>query len=130
MTTDPSALTCALMQAGLPYRWGFALAAALRLAPLFRLEAHQVYQAQLARGVRYDAGGLRRAWLLARMLLLPLLVSALGKAQAMAISMESRSFGRFRRRTWLRPVRISQADVAAAFALAATALLTLSAAFV
>lgn len=50
LTTDPSGLAYALMRAGLPYRYGFALVTAIRLAPLFELEANTIYQAQLARG--------------------------------------------------------------------------------
>ena len=53
MTTEPVSLACALMRIGLPYRWGFALVTALRLAPIFRLDAHHIYRAQLMRGVAY-----------------------------------------------------------------------------
>jgi energy-coupling factor transport system permease protein len=54
LTTEPSALAYALMQIGLPYRYGFVLITALRLAPIFEIESNVVYQAQLTRGVRYD----------------------------------------------------------------------------
>jgi energy-coupling factor transport system permease protein len=57
--------------------------------------------------VRYDAGGRfspRRYLRLARQFFLPLLVSALGKADALAVSMEGRCFGRYPTRTFLRQV--------------------------
>jgi len=41
-TTDPNRLAYALMQAGLPYRYGFMLITALRFIPLFQLELAQV----------------------------------------------------------------------------------------
>ena len=113
-TTEPVMLACALMRAGLPCRWGFALVTALRLAPLFQVEAHHVYRAQLVRGVAYDARGPRRWWLLLRNLSLPLLISALRTAHSLALSMEGRAFGLHARRTFLREVRYGPGDVVAA----------------
>lgn len=113
LTTEPNELAYALMQAGLPYRFGFALITALRMVPIFQREAQIVYEAQLARGVRYDArGGLRprKLLLLARQLFFPLLVSALGKADTLAVSMEGRCFGRYPTRTYLRQTHFARRD--------------------
>jgi energy-coupling factor transport system permease protein len=107
LTTEPNELAFALMRAGLPYRYGFTLITALRMVPMFEREGQIVYQAQLARGVRYDASrrfSPRRYLALARQFFLPLLVSALGKADALAVSMEGRCFGRYPTRTFLRQV--------------------------
>ena len=119
-TTEPVTLACALMRAGLPCRWGFALVTALRLAPVFRVEAHHIYRAQLARGVAYDSRGPRRWWLLLRNLSLPLLVSALRTAHSLALSMEGRAFGLHPQRTFLREVRYRPADAVAAVLLLAS----------
>ncbi|MBN1967365.1 MAG: energy-coupling factor transporter transmembrane protein EcfT [Anaerolineae bacterium] len=108
-TTAPNDLAYALMQAGLPYRYGFALVTALRLVPVFEREALLVYRAQLARGVAYDRRSLRRVLTLARQFLLPMLVSALGKVETLAVSMEGRCFGKYPTRTYLhvrRPARL------------------------
>ena len=113
LTTDPNDLAYALMQAGLPYRYGFALITALRLAPVFEQEGQIVYQAQLARGVRYDTRSPRRFLTLGRQFFLPLLVSALGKVDALAVSMEGRCFGKHRTRTFLREVHPGRLDVIA-----------------
>lgn len=110
LTTEPSALVYALMRIGLPYRYGFALITALRMAPIFEVEGNVVYQAQLARGVRYDVRSPRRFLTLARQLFLPLLVSALSKVDALAVSMEGRCFGKYHTRTFLRQARVTQAD--------------------
>jgi energy-coupling factor transport system permease protein len=110
LTTDPNDLAYALIRAGLPYRYGFTLITALRLAPVFENEAAIVYRAQLARGVRYDRANWRRLMNLARQFTLPLLVSALSKVDALAISMEGRCFGKYRRRTFLRQVRFTWRD--------------------
>jgi energy-coupling factor transport system permease protein len=69
-----------------------------------------VYNAQLARGVRYDVRSPSRFLVLARQFVLPLLVSALGKVDALAVSMEGRCFGKYPTRTFLREVRATWLD--------------------
>ena len=113
LTTEPNDLAYALMRAGLPYRYGFALITALRLVPTFEQEGQVVYNAQIARGVRYDVRSPRRFMTLARQFVLPLLVSALGKVDALAVSMEGRCFGKYPTRTFLREVRATWRDGAA-----------------
>jgi len=114
LTTDPNDLAYGLMRAGLPYRYGFALITALRLVPVFEQEGQIVYRAQLARGVRYDTRSPHRFLTLGRQFFLPLLVSALGKVDSLAVSMEGRCFGKYPTRTFLREVHCTNRDVAAA----------------
>jgi energy-coupling factor transport system permease protein len=106
------------MNIGLPYRWGFALITALRLAPLFRLEAHHVYRAQLIRGVALDGAGPARWLSLLRHLCFPLLVSALRTAHHLALSMEGRAFGLCPRRTSARELPFGRRDWVALILLA------------
>jgi energy-coupling factor transport system permease protein len=113
LTTDPNDLAYALMRAGLPYRYGFALVTALRLVPVFEQEGQIVYSAQLARGVQYDVRSPRRFLTLARQFFMPLLVSALGKVDALAVSMEGRCFGKYPTRTFLREIHPTRLDVIA-----------------
>ena len=100
LTTNPSPLAYALMRLGIPYRFGFMLVTALRLAPLLEEEGQTIYQAQLVRGIRYDRAGPRKIMLLARQFLTPLLVSSLRRADRLFFSMEGRGFGRFAQRTF------------------------------
>jgi len=113
LTTEPSALAYSLMQVGLPYRYGFVFITALRLAPIFEVEANTVYQAQLTRGVQYDVRSPRRFVTLARQLILPLLVSALSKVDDLAVSMEGRCFGKYATRTYRRVPSYTRRDVLA-----------------
>ena len=113
LTTEPNDLAYALMRAGLPYRYGFALITALRLVPTFEQEGQTVYNAQLARGVQYDVRSPRRFLALARQFILPLLVSTLGRVDALAVSMEGRCFGKYPSRTFLREVRATWRDAVA-----------------
>jgi energy-coupling factor transport system permease protein len=110
LTTEPNDLAFALMRTGLSYRYGFALITALRLVPTFEQEGQIVYNAQLARGVQYDVRSPRRFLTLARQFFLPLLISALGKADTLAVSMEGRCFGKYPTRTFLREVRATWLD--------------------
>ena len=110
LTTEPNGLAYALMRAGLPYRYGFALITALRLVPTFEQEGQIVYNAQLARGMAYDVRSPRRFVTLARQFFLPLLVSALGKVDSLSVSMEGRCFGKYPQRTFLRQVQMRAAD--------------------
>jgi energy-coupling factor transport system permease protein len=125
LTTEPNDLAYALMRAGLPYRYGFALITALRLVPVFEQEGQTVYNAQLARGVRYDVRSPRRFLTLARQFFLPLLVSALGKVDSLAVSMEGRCFGKYPTRTYLREVHTSRLDILSGVLLAAAVVATL-----
>jgi energy-coupling factor transport system permease protein len=118
LTTDPSSLAYALMRIGLPYRYGFVLITALRLAPIFEVESNTVYQAQLTRGVRYDVRSPRKFITLARQLILPLLVSALSKVDELAVSMEGRCFGKYPTRTYRRTPGYSGRDIVALVVLA------------
>lgn len=112
-STDPTELGQSLIAAGLPYRWAFALIAAIRMVPLFKNEANIVYWAQLTRGVRYDAGPIKRRWLMLQKLLLPLIVSSLRSAHALAATMENRGFGMYKHRTSLKQVRFGIIDAIA-----------------
>ena len=95
LTTNPSELAYTLMRVGLPYRYGFMLITALRLAPILEDEGQTITQAQLARGVRYDQGTLKRIPLLVQQFMTPLLISALRRADKLVFSMEGRGFGQY-----------------------------------
>jgi energy-coupling factor transport system permease protein len=57
---------------------------------------------------------------LARQFVLPLLVSALGKVDALAVSLEGRCFGKYPTRTFLREVRATRLDALAVALLVAS----------
>jgi energy-coupling factor transport system permease protein len=127
LSTDPNDLAYALMRVGLPYRYGFTLVTALRLVPIFEQEAEIIYYAQLARGIGHDAPKRRRLALLlthAQNLLFPVLSSALGKVDTLAVSMEGRGFGRYPERTFLRTVPFTRRDQVALILLSLIIILT------
>ncbi|MGC9346809.1 MAG: energy-coupling factor transporter transmembrane component T family protein [Anaerolineae bacterium] len=120
LTTDPNDLAYGLMQIGLPYRYGFALVTAIRLVPIFEREAQTVYNAQRARGIGHDVNSPVRFVTWMRQLLMPILSSALGKVDRLAVSMEGRSFGRYPQRTFLKQRPFARRDSLALGALIVT----------
>lgn len=111
LTTEPSDLAYALMKMGLPYRFGFMLVTALRLAPLLEQEGKTIYQAQLVRGVRYDRDQIKKVFLLVQQFMAPLLISALRRADKLVFSMEGRGFGRYPVRTFRTRTSASYLDI-------------------
>lgn len=111
LTTDPNQLAYSLMKIGLPYRYGFMLVTALRLAPILEKEAQTIYRAQLIRGVQYDRGNLKKLFLLMQQFLTPLLISALRRADKLVFSMEGRGFGRYTTRSFRNQTSPSALDI-------------------
>lgn len=111
LTTDPNHLAYALMKVGLPYRYGFMLVTALRMAPVLENEAQTIYRAQLVRGVRYDQQNLKKVFLLMQQFLVPLIISALRRADKLVFSMEGRGFGRYTSRTFRNQTRLTPLDM-------------------
>jgi energy-coupling factor transport system permease protein len=111
LTTEPSDLAYALMKIGLPYRYGFMLVTALRLAPILEDEGQTIYKAQLTRGVRYDQGGPKKLVLLTTQFLTPLLIGALQRADSLVFSMEGRGFDQYPQRTFRNRTKPSRLDL-------------------
>jgi len=109
-TTDPNRLTYSLMQAGLPYRFGFMLITSLRFIPVFHYELEQVKNAHLAKGIDIEGLSPRKLIRAFRYLLVPLVISALSKVDDLAISMESRGFGLYPERSYLDSWALSSRD--------------------
>ncbi len=101
--TGAEDLAYALMQAGLPYRYGFALLTTMRFVPYFRMEANTVLKAQMAREWEWIAQ-LEGIWLMARHTIIPVTVTALSKVDSLAVSMEGRCFGLYPDRTYRRRI--------------------------
>ena len=118
LTTSPGHLAYALMQAGLPYRFGFTFVTALRMIPLFEEEAMIVYRAQRVRGVSYRKKSPAEFWRNIQAFLLPLLISAMSKVDSLSISMEGRCYGRYKTRTYYKVRKKTQSDWLAGVGLA------------
>ena len=119
VTTTASSLSSALTSAGVPYRYAFLPALAMRFVPTFQFELTSVRDAQVTRGLKLGKGlaGLLRS---VKYTLTPMLVLAISKVNALASSMTGRGFGAFPKRTMLAPNVMGARD--AAFVLGALVL--------
>jgi len=109
--TDPTLLAHSLSSLGIPYRYNFALVIALRFIPLFDIENQFVRMAQKSRGISIEVGGLRKLKRSLRYTFFPLIVSALQRAETLALSMEGRGFGYDQKRSYLRKTQWHFSDI-------------------
>lgn len=108
--TDPNRLAYALMQAGVPYRFGFMLITAMRFIPVFHLELLQIKNAQMAKGIELEGLSPRKLLKAVKYLLVPLVISALSKVDSLTISMENRAFGLYDTRSYVHSQALSSND--------------------
>lgn len=91
--------TYALSKLGLPFVTSFALTLAFRLTPLFVETGQTIVIAQKARGLELDSGGLLRRIRNYVPVIIPVLVSGIRRADQLAIALESKGFGKTKKRS-------------------------------
>ncbi|MEO8606123.1 MAG: energy-coupling factor transporter transmembrane component T [bacterium] len=107
----------ALLRLGVPYKLGFTMTMAFRLVPVFVDSAAAVVQAQRCRGLDFERGNL---WQRVRRyvpVMVPVFMSALRRADQMAMALEARGFQSNRPRTQLERHTMHATDLAAALVL-------------
>ena len=102
-TTDIRDLMVSLTQAGIPYRYAFAVFLALRFLPLVQREVDAVKAAHAIRG-RASRSGLVHRFKLWQRYMFTVLVNGLRKAEATATAIECRGFGAYPDRTYVKGV--------------------------
>jgi energy-coupling factor transport system permease protein len=111
-TTDVMDLVRALVQQWhVSYRFGYGLLAAYRFVPMLETELWTVQAAHRVRGVTHGWGPLGRLRALRRYAI-PLLASAIRRAERVALAMDARAFGAFSTRTYRRRLRLALGDYA------------------
>ena len=106
-TTNPSEFASSLSQLGVPYR----VSLALRYIPDIQQDYHEIAQSQEARGVALgkDVKFFDRLKNSAK-ILLPLVLTSLNRIDDISNSMQLRSFGKHRKRTWYMKKKMTAAD--------------------
>jgi energy-coupling factor transport system permease protein len=122
-TTKVEEFTIGLQKLGVPYRVGFAISLAFRLAPLFIDSAATIADAQRLRGYDFRKGGVFERMRRYVTVAIPVFMGALRKANNMAMALEARGFGRLSRPTTFIDYPFLPSDVMAAGALFAIAAL-------
>ncbi len=114
LTTNVNDLVVGLVRAGLPYKVAFLFSVTLRFVPFVIAEFGAIKDAQRLRGVAIERMGLFRKAPLFASMLVPLILSALMKAQTLEIALQSKAFSGTAERTYLNEdaVRLRAADKA------------------
>ena len=102
-TTDTRDLMVSLANAGVPYRYAFAVFLALRFLPLVQREVEAVQAAHTIRGRASRSGLIHRIKLWQRYMF-TVLINGLRKAEMTATALECRGFGAFKDRSYIKPV--------------------------
>jgi energy-coupling factor transport system permease protein len=102
-TTDSRDLMVSLTQAGISYRYAFAVFLALRFLPLVQREVDSVRAAHAIRGqaTRSNLGHRFKLW---QRYMFTVLVNGLRKAEATAAALDCRGFGSYPKRTNVKAV--------------------------
>ena len=112
LTTSPDHLGLALEESRVPYEFAFAFTTAVRFVPVLAEEAQTIMDAQKARGLELEKGGLLKRIRNYVPVLIPLIVSAIRRSLELAEAMESRAWGATKKRTNLYLLRLHKGDYA------------------
>lgn len=93
-----------------PYRIGYSVMAAYRFVPMLNFELTVIRAAHKIRGIS-DRGGLKAKFEQTKRYALPLLSTAIRKAERTALAMDSRAFGAFENRTYYRMQKFTLRDL-------------------
>ncbi len=110
MVTSPQMMTLGLLKMGLPYKAGIAMSSAIRFVPLINAERAIIVEAQRARGLDYEKGGIITRIFRAVPIIGPLFLRSIDLAQALAIAMDARGFGARDGRTNLYSIELQPHD--------------------
>jgi energy-coupling factor transport system permease protein len=92
-------VTAGLQMLGMPFRVSFALSFAFRLVPLLFDAGATVVQAQRARGMDFESGGIVERVRRYAPLLIPMILSTIRGTDLTAMALEARGFGAGHKRT-------------------------------
>ncbi|MFW5941681.1 MAG: energy-coupling factor transporter transmembrane component T family protein [bacterium] len=106
-TTDIRDLMVSLTQAGIPYRYAFAVFLALRFLPMVQREVDAVKAAHAIRG-RVSRSSLAQRFRLWQRYMFTVLINGLRKAEAAATAIECRGFGAYPDRTYVKTVTFNK----------------------
>ncbi len=109
-TTDTRDLMVSLAQAGVPYRYAFAVFLSLRFLPMVQREVEAVKSAHAIRG-RASQSRLSHRIRLWQRYMFTVLINGLRKAEATATAIECRGFGAYPDRTYTNTVTFRAADL-------------------
>jgi energy-coupling factor transport system permease protein len=112
-TTSQRDLVLALVRLGLRFDYGLTVGISLRFFPTFVSTIDSITDAQKARGLSFEQGGLFARSRKYVAILVPAVVSALRTADGLSLALQSRAYGARMDRTYLRELKMRLRDYAA-----------------
>lgn len=94
-----------------PYKYAFTFASTVHFIPVFMNDMKGIMEAQTARGVEFDVGGIVNKVRLMVPLCVPLLVSSVRKTNSSAIAAEVRGFNLRTRESGYKQYPLTTADI-------------------
>lgn len=111
-SSDPRDIVLALTQKlKLPYRYAFSIFVAMRFIPTLENEARVIEAAQTIRGVGKQKG-LKNMVINFKRFTIPLLMGAIRRVKMTAMMMESKGYGAYPDRSYIRTINISKKGIA------------------
>ena len=108
ISTNPRDLIVSMVrQLKLPYRYAYAAYVSYRLAPLISRNMDEISIAMKVRNIKYPINPVKRLV----MILTPLLSTLVKTSITLSLSMESRAFGIYPKRTFVWDVKIRKEDI-------------------
>ncbi|MFQ5611892.1 MAG: energy-coupling factor transporter transmembrane component T family protein [Anaerolineae bacterium] len=120
MWVHPTDLALTFVAFKVPYRYALLVGLSLRTFPVMERELVRIYDSQAVRGLELK-GSLRKIVRLIPVML-PFVLRAMRRTNAVAIAMELRAYGYDKSRTYLRSIHFERADWVASILLAVAAL--------
>lgn len=102
----------ALVQMKVPYELAYMVVLAFHFFPILRQEALDVYHSIQLRGCELKKTSLKNKLIAFKGMCIPILAGALARAQDTAIAMEARGFRMYRKRTYMRKLKLAKKDIA------------------
>ncbi len=118
-STDQATLVRSLVALGVPYTWGLTLAMALRYLPTMASIFRMISDAQQARALNLQQGGLLRRARAYTPIIVAMLITALRTAESLSRALESRALGAAAQRTYLRRLHFRRVDLLVAVGIVA-----------
>lgn len=110
-TTRVEDFTAGLNRAGVPFGVCFALSLSFRLLPTFIDSALTIADAQRARGLDLETGGIIKRLKKYVPLIIPVFLTSLRSADNLAMALEAKGFGAIEKRTYIKDYAIGLKDI-------------------
>ena len=109
-TTSPESFSYAFVKLGVPYEYAITITIAFRFIPTLANDLDQIKDAQYSRGHSFSQKGIFAQLKALIPLFIPLIISSIRRAYALAEALEARAFGAVQERTEIYDLKMRLID--------------------